>query len=534
MKKFVDYVSDLVEDSPIFGLTGANTIDANSMLAKKKYIPVSSEHIGAVAASAYGWITGLPGVLFVTGAPGFLQTISAIQCAKVERWPLIVFAGYPHIDSPYTFQAFEKKIAEGCSTYVAVLPLQGANCIEQLRIAYKVAKYGWCSMSHGTSSVVIVDKQLWLSPQSEPAISCTEIVEEIYDELVGDILEFIKDKDLVVLHAGVDLLAYPQALELLSIIGKVSSNIVITTAFTSAAFKQASHILGCPLPHKSSVAAYALDDTQDILVFGIDPDYSFLHPALSGKNLFELTEFPEDQSFLGWNYQSRKPKKVLNLLHVLQVLVQVLLNKETNQFTNIKKRLMSVDVCLELKKRRSEYLDSTKNSTTYLIGKTAEILDEKNNLGLIVDVGYFAYVTLSCLKLGNNSFALVSSRYAPIGYSPAAAIGLLEAGIKDIVILIGDGALLNQIGSLLDLKLALNRHPNSRVFIQVLIDGMYKTVNTYELEIKLSSIQQLLSVVDLALYAQALEIITDVTLEVFLEDLSMKGLYINFYKPMDN
>jgi hypothetical protein len=62
-------VSDLVEDSPIFGLTGANTIDANSMLAKKKYIPVTEN-------SAHPSIT--------TGSPSSAPV--AVGAATVSRF----------------------------------------------------------------------------------------------------------------------------------------------------------------------------------------------------------------------------------------------------------------------------------------------------------------------------------------------------------------------------------------------------------------------------------------------------------------
>lgn len=523
MKKFIEYIEILVEDAPIFGLTGAATVEADSLLVKKKYIPVSSEQIGAVAASAYGWATGHPGILFVTAGPGLLQAVSAITCAKIERWPLIVFAGYPHIDSPYSFQSYSMEIPRNCATYAVALDSLANDNIDHLHKAYNVAQNG--------SSVVIVDKNLWLIGQDNDQIAFSQKVDEDTEGIVDAMINFIRNKELVVLHAGADLLRYPQAMGLLNDIAKFSAQIVITTAFAPAVFTsdQNDFILGCLRPNKNSTAVKAVELAQEIIAFGVDQDYPFLNGVPYQKVSFQLDENSCDTSLCGWNRSYRKIIKVDNLFKVLELFVRKFLWGQSAGWTDLKSSLMVFDFTRELSEWRESFLNAPYKSSDYYIGHTANILHKQERLMLVVDVGNFSYATLSALRLGRESSVLFSSRYAPIGFSIAAAVGLLEANQKRIVILIGDGALLNQIGSLIDLKAAINRRQDAQVFIQVLVDGVYKSVENYERDASVSSIKELLSAIDAKGYMQALGIILGIKLDDFLKNTVESGLYLDFY-----
>ena len=79
----------------IFGLVGIPVIEiAEACLAFDiKFIGFRNEQACAYAATAYGYLTGRPGVCLVVGGPGVLHAMAGIENASINAWPLLMLAG---------------------------------------------------------------------------------------------------------------------------------------------------------------------------------------------------------------------------------------------------------------------------------------------------------------------------------------------------------------------------------------------------------------------------------------------------------
>ena len=79
----------------VFGLVGIPVIEiAEACLALEiKFIGFRNEQACAYAATAYGYLTGTPGVCLVVGGPGVLHAMAGIGNASINAWPLLLLAG---------------------------------------------------------------------------------------------------------------------------------------------------------------------------------------------------------------------------------------------------------------------------------------------------------------------------------------------------------------------------------------------------------------------------------------------------------
>ena len=80
----------------VFGLNGDHVLrlyDGLADLGGMTHVTVKHENNAALAAEAYGRLTGRPGVALVTAGPGALNSISGVACALASGAPLVSLTG---------------------------------------------------------------------------------------------------------------------------------------------------------------------------------------------------------------------------------------------------------------------------------------------------------------------------------------------------------------------------------------------------------------------------------------------------------
>lgn len=79
----------------VFGIVGIPIVElADTMISKGiRFIGCRNEQAASYAASAYGYLTGKPGVLLVVGGPGLIHALAGVYNSMNNRWPLLVIAG---------------------------------------------------------------------------------------------------------------------------------------------------------------------------------------------------------------------------------------------------------------------------------------------------------------------------------------------------------------------------------------------------------------------------------------------------------
>ncbi|QLQ82570.1 hypothetical protein HG537_0H03330 [Torulaspora globosa] len=102
--RIADYFTELLQDygiETVFGIVGIPIVElANAMIAKGiRFIACRNEQSASYAASAYGYLTGKPGVLLVVGGPGLIHSLAGIYNSMSNKWPLVVIAG--STEDPY-------------------------------------------------------------------------------------------------------------------------------------------------------------------------------------------------------------------------------------------------------------------------------------------------------------------------------------------------------------------------------------------------------------------------------------------------
>ena len=80
----------------VFGLNGDHVLrlyDGLADLGGITHVTVKHENNAALAAEAYGRLTGRPGVALTTAGPGALNSISGVACAMASGAPLVSLTG---------------------------------------------------------------------------------------------------------------------------------------------------------------------------------------------------------------------------------------------------------------------------------------------------------------------------------------------------------------------------------------------------------------------------------------------------------
>jgi 2-hydroxyacyl-CoA lyase 1 len=129
----------------IFGLVGIPVVQIAEEAIKLgiRFIAFRNEQAASYAATAYGYLTGRPGVCLVVGGPGVLHAIAGVGNAEANAWPLLLLAGSSesHLVGKGAFQEMDAITLLTPHSKIAIRP--SIDSIPQaLKNAYRTAWYG--------------------------------------------------------------------------------------------------------------------------------------------------------------------------------------------------------------------------------------------------------------------------------------------------------------------------------------------------------------------------------------------------------
>ncbi|PVU84729.1 hypothetical protein BB561_007026, partial [Smittium simulii] len=81
--------------SVVFGIVGIPVVEIGEACtaAGIRFIAFRNEQAAGYAASAWGYLTGTPGVCLVVSGPGLVNALSGIVNANINKWPLVILGG---------------------------------------------------------------------------------------------------------------------------------------------------------------------------------------------------------------------------------------------------------------------------------------------------------------------------------------------------------------------------------------------------------------------------------------------------------
>ncbi|MCJ1225208.1 hypothetical protein MMC12_001857 [Toensbergia leucococca] len=129
----------------IFGLVGIPVVQiAEEVIALGiRFIAFRNEQAASYAATAYGYLTGRPGVCLVVGGPGVLHAMAGIGNSSANAFPMLLLAGSSetHLVTKGAFQELDAISLLAPHTKVAVR--SSLNTIPQsIAHAYRTSWYG--------------------------------------------------------------------------------------------------------------------------------------------------------------------------------------------------------------------------------------------------------------------------------------------------------------------------------------------------------------------------------------------------------
>lgn len=129
----------------IFGLVGIPVVQIAEECLKLgiRFIAFRNEQAASYAATAYGYLTGKPGVCLVVGGPGVLHAMAGVGNSEANRWPLLLLAGSSE-SNLVTKGAFQELDAVSLLTPHTKAALRASleSIPRTLSTAYKSAWYG--------------------------------------------------------------------------------------------------------------------------------------------------------------------------------------------------------------------------------------------------------------------------------------------------------------------------------------------------------------------------------------------------------
>ncbi|KAL7273416.1 hypothetical protein RUND412_003732 [Rhizina undulata] len=132
----------------IFGIVGIPVIEvAEACIALGiKFVSFRNEQAASYAATAYGFLTGKPGVCLVVGGPGVLHAMAGVGNSTVNAtFPLLLLAGSAETTASPTKGAFQQLDAVSLLAphiKLAIRPPTLESLPEAIRDAYLAAFYG--------------------------------------------------------------------------------------------------------------------------------------------------------------------------------------------------------------------------------------------------------------------------------------------------------------------------------------------------------------------------------------------------------
>ncbi|KAJ9573330.1 Thiamine pyrophosphate enzyme, C-terminal TPP binding domain [Nakaseomyces glabratus] len=138
----------------VFGIVGIPVVEFAQELQSVgiRFIGFRNEQAASYAASAYGYLTGKPGVLLVVGGPGVIHALAGVYNSINNRWPLLIIAGSVPRDEKYQggFQELDQ---------VSLLKpyLKFAGELTGTKKDANIVFNAWNSATQGTPGVSYID-----------------------------------------------------------------------------------------------------------------------------------------------------------------------------------------------------------------------------------------------------------------------------------------------------------------------------------------------------------------------------------------
>lgn len=130
----------------VFGIVGIPVIEvAEACIAQGiRFIAFRNEQAATYAASAYGYLTGKPGVCLVVGGPGVVHALAGAENASANGFPVMLLAGSAesHQRAKGAFQELNQVSAVQQYTKFAVQPASVTDVSSLMEKAYRVAYFG--------------------------------------------------------------------------------------------------------------------------------------------------------------------------------------------------------------------------------------------------------------------------------------------------------------------------------------------------------------------------------------------------------
>ncbi|WPH02724.1 Hypothetical protein R9X50_00559200 [Acrodontium crateriforme] len=130
----------------IFGLPGLPVIDIaqEGMNLGIRFVAFRNEQAAAYAATAYGYLTGRPGICIAVGGPGVLHVMTGLPHATVNCWPLLVLGGSSetHNGGKGAFQELDAISLLTPHAKLAIRPPDPDTIPKFIKDAYRAAMYG--------------------------------------------------------------------------------------------------------------------------------------------------------------------------------------------------------------------------------------------------------------------------------------------------------------------------------------------------------------------------------------------------------
>ncbi|KAI8368270.1 thiamine pyrophosphate enzyme, N-terminal TPP binding domain-containing protein [Radiomyces spectabilis] len=103
----------------VFGIVGIPVVEiAEACVAHGiRFIAFRNEQSAAYAASAYGYLSGRPGVCLTVGGPGVVHALAGLLNAKLNCWPLVLLSGSCDSDQVDMGAFQELDQVEACKPY---------------------------------------------------------------------------------------------------------------------------------------------------------------------------------------------------------------------------------------------------------------------------------------------------------------------------------------------------------------------------------------------------------------------------------
>ena len=256
----------------VFGMVGhsnlglANAIRKQEEKGKLKYIGIRHEGAGAFAASAYGKLTGKPGVCFSIAGPGATNMLTGLWDAKMDRAPILALVGQinAQVLGRGYFQEIDLRSAYQAVSAWSHIVLKESNHSELSALAAKNA-----ILNRDVSSLIFPD-EVQVASSTAKSFGPDERITK---------LDIVPSKDQT--GTAVDLLQKARKPVIIAGYGSKNSmskiikfaekfNISVITTFKAKGQIPDSHPLACGVLGRSGipVSVWAMDNADLLLVLG--------------------------------------------------------------------------------------------------------------------------------------------------------------------------------------------------------------------------------------------------------------------------